>query len=316
MNLDDLRNEYSRLMDVSTIKDCIEALEIYERFYLSIISSHHSQINNSIQEKQAKLVLQMMLTKNLHLKTLLSGVDLKTELGQVLKNIIDPTIIASFIRNIYETVCMFNIIYQCNKNDARTIVYNLWVHSGLKYRQRFETNITTQENRQKLANEKKEIETLINEIENTELYKNLDAKNQKKIQTQIKEKAYLIRFQNYDVEILNWQSSSSVMGVKTGFFDNMYTYFSLYSHPSNVAVFQFGEMFSKNEDEYINLTAFHLRNFFLLSSIFIADYLNLFPQTLKSFETLPVLDQIVINTNNILTRGYDYSINDTWKKLG
>lgn len=103
------------------------------------------------------------------------------------------------------------------------------------------------------------------------------------------------------------------MGIKDGLFENIYTYFSLYSHPSNVAVFQFDSMFKKGEEAFLDLTNFNLRTAFMMLSIFIADYISLFPTVIKTFDSFDIKDQIVINFHNTCARNQDYSINDSWK---
>lgn len=95
----------------------------------------------------------------------------------------------------------------------------------------------------------------------------------------------------------------------------MYTYFSLYAHPSIVAVFQFEQMFDKMEMGFLYLTITNLSQFFILVSVFIGDYIKLFPETISIYNNLNLRDQIVINFRNTFARGYEYSINDSWKEV-
>lgn len=187
---------------------------------------------------------QMVFTKIGHMKELINGFEYETADGAKLNRIIDPTIIASNIRNLFETISMFNLVYINPKTeDERKILYNLWVLAGLKYRQRFNIDIITAETQEKLENEKQQIEYLKEEIENTELYKGLEKKDQDKIKSKLKEKDYKIQFKENKVEFLSWQQTVPVIGV--GLMDAIYTCFSLYAHPSNVSVFQFGNMFNR-----------------------------------------------------------------------
>jgi hypothetical protein len=112
---------------------------------------------------------------------------------------------------------------------------------------------------------------------------------------------------------LHWQALTDTIGIQTDLFDNIYTFFSLYLHPSNVAVFQFTDMFNREGEPFKILTNTNLKYYFSLMSIFIADLIYLFPNTLKTYESLSIRDQIVINFHNTLHRGYNYSINDSWK---
>ncbi len=64
------------------------------------------------------------------------------------------------------------------------------------------------------------------------------------------------------------------------------------------------------------MTTFNLQYFYMLGSIFVADYINLFPASLDTYNTLPLMNQIIINFHNTFARGDSYSINDSWKALG
>lgn len=316
MTKEQLRQECSRLFSCETMIDINELLTVYSSFLFQTIQNHHKNKVLTQSEGDAKLILQMMFTKVLHLKKVIEGIAYNANDGSILGNIIDPTIVASLIRNIYETTGMFNLIY-CNTktDDERQVLYLLWVHSGLNYRQRFVSNVRTAENKAKMAREKIQIDIIVKKIEDTHLFKSLDVRNKDKIRRKLKEKDYLLQFNGTEVSFLHWHDLTEVMGVRKGRLENIYTYFSLYSHPSNVAVFQFGEMFKVGEESFPQLVNFNLNIAFLLFSIFIADYINLFPSVIKIYESINIRDQIVIDFHNILARGQKYSINNSWKAL-
>jgi len=317
MELEQLRLEYVRLSRCPNIEDSFDLLNIYADYFLQTVRNHQTEPVATVADRDARMVNQMMLTKVLHIRQVVNGVSFTSSDGTILNEIIDPTIVAALIRNVYETVSMFNLIYRHTKTEEeKLILYNLWAIAGLNYRQKFESVITTPENEQKLKDEKQHIDNLVLEIEKSTLYIGLDQKDKDKIQSKIKEKDYKIRFDNNKVVFLHWQELCTTMGVKFGLFDKIYTYFSLYSHPSNVAVFQFGEMFYNEDKAFLGLTNYNLKNLFVLLSIFIADYIHLFPNVLTTFESQPLINQLVINGQNKLLRDYEYSINDTWKQLG
>lgn len=315
--LEQLRTEFKRLSHPDNIIECIELIDKYCNFFLTVIINHKTENNTTAQEVEAKIILHMMMTKALHIKDAIKGVDFDTNRGIKLNRIVDPSIVASLIRNVYETTAVFNLIYRTsNQGEERDIVYKLWVISGLKYRQRFSVHITTPESEAKRETEAINIAIHIKEIQNTTLYKNLSDKDKLKIQKLIKDKDYLMRFEKNNVKILHWQALIDTMGCKQEFFQRIYTYFSLYSHPSNVSVFQFRDMFFPGKKSFIFMTTFNMQYVFMLLSIFIADYINLFPKVLQTFNSLDKIDQILINSNNTFARDYSYSINDTWKDLG
>ncbi|MBI3258781.1 MAG: hypothetical protein HYZ54_04805 [Ignavibacteriae bacterium] len=321
MTKENLRIECERLFSCKTINDCNEMLDIYAEFLLKAIINHKDETIYSDADYDAKIIVQMMLTKVLHLKNVVSGISFRTKDGLRLERIIDPTIVASFIRNIYETTAMFNLIYIHTKDkDEKTILYSLWVHAGLKYRQRFENIITSIENKQKHEEEKIMIEKIIIKINGTQLYNKLNQINKDKIKEKLKKKDYFIEFAGTEVNFLSWKDLVGIMGVKEGLLDHLYTHLSFNSHPSNVSVFQFDSMFKDGEAEFIRLTNTNLQTaFFMFSifmfSIFIADYVKLFPTIMSTYEKIDLRDQIVIDFHNFFLRGNEYSINDSWRKV-
>lgn len=316
MTKEELRNECKRLFTCETLNDCHDLLDIYINFLFETIKNHQSEETGSQRLEDAKIILQMMMTKAMNLKKSINGITYNSASGWHLNNIIDPTIIASLVRNIFETTAMFNLIYlKPQSDDEKNIMYSLWVSAGLKYRQRFDIIATSDENKEKIDSEKKHIEDLANKIRNIELFKALDLKNQTKIENQIKSKDYQMYFDGTNVNLISWQDTTQIMGIKDSVLPTIYTYFSLYSHPSNVSVFQFSAMFEKGNESFPDLTSFNTNVAFFMLSIFIADYIKLFPNVLDTFEKLSVVEQIVINFHNVMPRTQDYSINDAASTL-
>lgn len=315
MDKEYLKKEFNRFLVCDTIGDSLELLDIYIEFCFQVITDQNVRPKNK-EYLEAEIILQMMFTKMLNLKTAIHGVEYHSNNGKSLSRIIDPTIIASSIRNIYESVAMFHIVYVLPKTDEeRKLLYNLWVISGLSYRQRFESSIINAESRKKQEDEKQQISDLTNEIKQMNLFKNLDLKNQLRIDNLVKEKEYKVRIQNGKIIKLSWQEIIPIMGIRSGIMDNLYTYFSLYAHPSNVSVFQFQNMFSKGSNTFVLLANFNFRNAIILLSIFISDYLKTFPLKLPIFNTLNIRDQIAISVQNFFARGVTYSINNCIDEL-
>ncbi|MGN6402326.1 MAG: hypothetical protein ACTHMD_17840 [Flavisolibacter sp.] len=318
MTQGELRTGFARLQKHETVAECRELIGIYSNFMMLVIQNHHSESLNSRVEGHGKLILQMMMTKTIAINSLLNGLSFKATDGSKLDKLLDPVIFGVLIRNVYETAAMFNLIYKtpCSP-DEKLIMYNLWVIAGLSYRQRFSTDARTEENKKKVQDDKNQIDQLILEIRNTDLYKSLDQKNLQKIENKIKEKDYLMKFKNGQVVYLSWANMLEVFQVaKPGLFENTYTYLSLYAHPSNVSVFQFGEMFSDKNTGSLGMTKLGLVYFFNFLSFFASDFVHVFEYTKRTFDELPILDQILIDFPNKMFRGDDYTINESWKKLG
>jgi hypothetical protein len=310
-----LRDECVPLFGLKTISACNEILDIYANCLLNLTDAQKGEEISSSSDKDGRMVLQMIMTKILYLKNAINGIEFEGN-GIKLNKIIDPTVISSMVRSLYETSTMFNLIYRStNSDDEKEILYLLWVSAGLKFRQKFALDIDSDAGKEKLENEKDEIAEIEKQIEEIQLYKDIAEKDQGKIKTKIKEKDYLIRFVDNKVEFLHWHQLAKQMGFKEGLIDNIYTYFSLYAHPSNVSVFQFEEMFKRGEEVFYDLTYFNIKLATFLTSSFIADYISVYPAALEVFNKLELKDQIAINFHNTLSRGYEYSINDSHKEL-
>lgn len=150
---DKLRIEALRLLRCDTQNDYLDIIKIYLDFLFMVIRDHQMDRVDSLALAEARIINQMIFTKLAQLREATNGIEYEFE-NSHLNNIIDPTIIASNTRNIYETVALFNLIFVNTKSqDEQNILYNLWVHSGLKYRQRFENLARSEENREKLESE-------------------------------------------------------------------------------------------------------------------------------------------------------------------
>ncbi|WP_295652599.1 hypothetical protein [uncultured Mucilaginibacter sp.] len=316
MTKEELRTEYTRLSFPETIKDINDLMDIYLEYLFLVMMNHENDKVKTLAERDAKMINQMMFTKTAHLKEVIKGVEYTSKEDMKLNKIIDPTIVAVLTRNIFETVAMFNIVnVQPQNDDEKLILYNLWAIAGLKYRQSFVDDTSIEENKQKAKDEYNQIMEYTRQIEQTNLYQNLSVKNQHKIKTQIKDKDYKIKFSEDKIDFLGWPTAMQLTGVKEKIMGKLYTYFSLYAHPSNVSVFQFAGLFQSGKEDYITMTLFNSRYIFILLSIFIADYIKVFPNSLMVFNKLPIVHQIVINSINTMARNESYSINDSVKNL-
>lgn len=312
--LNKLRNFFSYHVEGLTIKSNIDFIDIQLECLSDFVLHSNTYEINSNHKADAKILLQMVMSKILSLKKLIQGINYKKD-GKdfFVDDFFDPTVIANLIRNLYETICTFNLIFiQPNDDEVREVIYNLWVIAGLKYRQRFKVIITTEENKKKAEMESKTIKHLETSILESSIYKSMNEKNKRKILYKINSRDFKVQIVNNNVSFLTWQEiGHELVSNENMLFREMYGYFSMYTHPSQVSVFQFSQMFGEKGKEYKNMTIFNLRYCHFLSSIFIADFIKVFPESYPIFEKLPVIKQAIINFYNKMIRGEKYSINDS-----
>jgi hypothetical protein len=102
-------------------------LDYFIQCFFDLVEKHHEDALKTQGEADAKIVLQMMFSKLIHLRKIFEGVSFyNSEEKQLINHIIDPTIVSSLVRSIYETVCTFNIVYDVpDTENKRKILYNL-----------------------------------------------------------------------------------------------------------------------------------------------------------------------------------------------
>lgn len=316
MKTQELRKEIERLTSLDTIEDLFDLTDIFERFLYKVMESQDFSAK-SAKEADAMTLLQMVFVKLLASRKLLSGIDYKDpQSGDTLNNLVDPTTVAAHLRNTFETISAFHTVYvKPESDDERLILYNLWVISGLKHRQQFALSAAGSDKDQILDDDQKLIDDYTAQIQDCDLYKSLDADNKAKITTTLADADFKLVFKGNTIKQLSWPETLTIMNLKKGLFDDAYAYFSFYTHPSNVSVFQFNQMFGKEESAYIDLAKYNFKNLMVMLSTFISDYIRLFPDRLSIYESLNLKDQVMIDAFNVLFRGHNKSINNAWKKI-
>ena len=311
----DLRKAASRLFkceETSAMKDMLSILQ--ECLFTIFMNDKTDACSN--REDEAKLVIQMIFTKLLHLKVSLEGVSYQSRQGKILNTIIDPTSIAPLVRGVFETVVAFSFLNNTTEDkEKQLILYNLWVLASLKTRQGYSLKLRLQESVKKKEVEAIEIFRLTSEIENTEFYKQLSKKGKEIIHRKINSYDFKIDLDTNPIKSLSWSTAAVTIGIREELMGDMYPYFSLFAHPSNFAVMAFADLFKPMQDNFTHTSIFLLKSTAMLVSFFIAEYIKLFPSAKASFESLPLIEQIAINFHLGMIQIDRMTINNTLDEL-
>jgi hypothetical protein len=315
--LQKLRKEFIRLIDGGDVSANYDMINVLNECLFNIINVHGKENHKNKQEAEAKIIMQMIFSKLLSLRKMLEGVAYQSRDGVKLNTVIDPVVVAGLVRTIYETTAMFNVVYIIPQTpEEKDILNKMWVIAGLRYRQRFTPAVTTPENKKKQAEEAIVIDALTNEILQMPLFKSLSTAGANTIKDLLKKKDYKVKIAGSDATSLSWDAVMPEMNMNKDKMGMMYTYFSLYAHPSNVAVFQYADLFDIKDEPFIRMSNFNTLAGIKLVSFFIASYIKLFPNTLKIFEMLPIIDQCVINFHYKSINEDQSTINDALDVLG
>ena len=293
-------------MESKNIQDSKKILDILMNSIFSLSIKHHTDPIDFVEQKYAKIFSQMIFTKLFNIRENLNGVNFSNDEFHFKKDIIDTSLLANNIRNLFETVCLFNNFFiQSTDKDELILKLNIWEYSSLKYRLKLESQATTEEQKSLLEKDKKKVNSLKSNIENSKIYKELDEKNQHKIQNILKSKDFKFSIIKGEIKVYDWQKLADNLPDTKKAIPLLYTILSFYSHPTWKSVYDFGNSFTE-EKIWIENSQDLLRYTYILSSIFIIDYIKYFPKSETSFNELEPLDTYLIEFYNYLIRGEDY----------
>jgi hypothetical protein len=197
-----------------------------------------------------------------HLHTLQTlGVGSTLEIDGVQTPFVDHGSIKVLARAALENYIVFAFIFGDASSDVCRFRHMTWSLAGLMDRQR-RTAITTA-NQQKLAEERRTVETLRLEIEKHPEIAGLSAKQRKTI------------LSNGDWSAgKKWHELAVTAGLHQRYFQNIYGYFCDYSHSSYAAALQVGEATSFADQNAISSGIFGMLN--MMMAHFAVIYAELF----------------------------------------
>lgn len=279
--------EINKFQNVENINVAKKYIDVFINFYADVIYKHHYDAVSTQREADARIIFQMFFSKALHFKHMLEGVVYQGEQLQM-NRLVDPTLLFTLVRNQYECLCLFELINVIpdsdDKKDFLSLMHQI---SGLKYRQRFVDQATLQENIKKMRFENIEINQDVHLVLSSSVFHKLNQKSQDKVKKWIKDKEYQLFFKSdEEMQKLGWKDFASKFGMKTDYVENLYTYFCMNAHPSYPSVMQFRDAFAKENPEFINFALFASQTFLIFLSIFLVDYMRMFPAIVKDFKKL------------------------------
>lgn len=272
-----------------------------------MIYKHHYDDVETQREADARILFQMFFSKALHFKHMLAGVEWQGHLQ--LNRLVDPTLLFTLVRNQYECLCVFELINVMPKSDDQKNFLSLMHQiSGLKYRQRFVEQATLQDNIKKLRLESIEINEDIRIILSSSVYNKLNHKSKERVKEWIKNKEYQLYFKSDEViQKLGWKDFANKFGMNRDVVDNLYTYLCMNAHPSYSSIMQFRDAFAKINPGFLKLALFASHTFLIFLSIFLVDYMRMFPSVISDFSKLDEDKKMLLTAFN------DFFREEKWK---
>lgn len=313
------KEHYRRLIWALTVsKNFRNEITAYKRILdssMKILFDHKKNSILSEKENDGHLMVQIFLLKSMSLIKLTTGIRYRNDLnGTNLNDIYDPFGMGNLVRSQYEAFCNFNNIYIQSKNqDEIDLKYYLWVLGGLKSRQRFPA--ISQKAIEQRKKEAEIIEQYLDLLKKNTCFNELHDRARSNIEGCIGRREWQIKVTGDNAYKIAWHEMFSNAGVKH--YDEQYNYLSSLSHPSNLSVIQFKQMFEgSTPDERADYQSMRvmLNTSKTIMSFLLREYITYF-KLHSLFDELPLIDQMLVNANNKTFRGEEYVLNNTLELL-
>lgn len=298
--------EIYELISSPDIQDSKKILNILMNCVFSLSIKHHTDAMDFDEQKYAKIISQMIFTKLYNIRENLKGINFSNDEFRLKKEIIDTNIVANNIRNLFETVCLFNNFFiQSDNKEELLLKLRVWEFSSLKYRLKLNNQTINQQQRLLLENDEHRARIIKSDIQNSQIYIELDENNQKRIQSILKRKDYKFSLDKGQVKVCDWQMLADNLPDTNKLIPSLYMILSFYSHPTWKSIYDFGNSF-KEEKFWVQNVQDLLKYAYILSSVFIIDYINYFPKSKESFNNMKQFDSCLIEFYNNMVRGEEY----------
>lgn len=277
--------EVQKFIQLDTIDDCKQYLRVMLDFYFDVIKSPEGRKATSYIEDDRNIWMQTLFSEGFHFLSLLDGVGYNKGIDR-LNPIVDPSVLFSVARRIYESVIAFEILFVIpDSEDKKAILYNLFMAHGLSERLKNIDEEMRSHNPERVAEEQKDIDECLREIEGTDLYSELDQQTKNIIKNAFGKKFRYIFKEDNSLEFVNYDDADILLRIKNNMLKGTYSYFSLHGHPSYVSIFQFRDAFNNDSRADISLMAPHATQCVLaFMSFFIVDYMKLVPEIKTMFD--------------------------------
>ena len=277
--------EVQKFIQLDTIDDCKQYLRVMLDFYFDVIKSPEGRKATSYIEDDRNIWMQTLFSEGFHFLSLLDGVGYNKGIDR-LNPIVDPSVLFSVARRIYESVIAFEILFVIpDSEDKKAILYNLFMAHGLSERLKNIDEEMRSHNPERVAEEQKDIDECLREIEGTDLYSELDQQTKNIIKNAFGKKFRYIFKEDNSLEFVNYDDADKLLRIKNNMLKGTYSYFSLHGHPSYVSIFQFRDAFNNDSRADISLMAPHATQCVLaFMSFFIVDYMKPVPEIKTMFD--------------------------------
>lgn len=289
---------------IADVKECMKVLlGLYVRFNKVLVTKK----NVSARDSDCIVMMHMFYAKGASFLQLLDGFPFVDD-GKEIGRIIEPTLLYSLVRDMYEALCAFELVFVLPKTEKQKMMaYNIFYISSMKERANYKHQ--TEKSRTIAAEEAEDIEKAKQEIEATVYYQQLPDKDKQFLQAKMNSPhpVYRLLYEEHAVVPVKWEDAYTTFGMREEMFGNVYAYLSLYAHPTAVAVTRFREMFTDKQYDIERKVSYAGMLVVQMLSVFVIDFCRQLDFArevyLQSDDTTKCMADLI----NIIARGSEYA---------
>lgn len=303
--------KYCAMMIMSEeLSDQVRYLQLLIDVSNAVIAHSSLQYSKVCIDHDALTLLKMMSSKLSIIKRIVQKPVLTFDgiLGDnmVSHKIIDHVTLYAVIRTLFESLCIYELIYVFPKNnEEKELVYHLYQLAGASDQYSIiQDKEKYQAERAQLEEEKRILKKL---IKGTDLYKE-DA-NKRILKKCIGDGKFNIWVENGAVVLSQgYRGVIEHVGFNPNYIQGIYKFLCLNSHQTSVAVMQFHEACEVINPEAKQLIVNATRLAINLASVFIVDFIKNQPEQIGVFNALEDHVKYLVDAPNTLFRGRKYSL--------
>lgn len=277
-------------------------LDLMNDFYFKLMTDA-AETKDTLERSELRCIVQMMFKKGVTLRKMMDGFSYHQ--GNVhLNTITDHTILHTIVRTMFEALMGFELVNRIpDTDDKHTIIYNVYCAASLTSRLKMFTADAEERYAERFQEERETIEFCKERIRNTELYGRLDVESKKLIKESIRRGEYQLNIDEQEhVKRVGWDEVRMYCTLGTKNLHGMYKYLCNMAHPSYYSLLQLKDSYKGETPEFLELACTASKYALVCMSVFIMDYMLVFPDTQHTFEELDNETQFMICMYNDIMR--------------
>jgi hypothetical protein len=227
----------------------------FKTILLILNSIHYNRYllkNEFISERlqDSNLLLQKIMLNGYSMDKLMTGISIPNIEYKNFVNFRDPITLNIILRSLLESYLTFHYFNFANTQIENDIRHKIWAYYGLYNRSKIEIDTPSLKERYQAVKEHDahEMDKLLCEITDSEIYKQLQNDKQKSFIKDLK-KNWKINFCDQSYTLLSYQDLFNNIGLRIEYYKSQYNYLSWSAHTTSILIYQLRQMYDAEWDK-------------------------------------------------------------------